>query len=173
MHVGLERIRDLVLRLRAFSRLDEGERKRASIQEGVLSVLTILGHRLTDRIAAVTRFGEPDVVECYPSILNQAVMNLVSNAIDAIDGAGTITIDTGAKGDSYAIVVSDTGSGIADTIRDRIFEPFFTTKPVGQGTGLGLSIAYAIIKKHGGELTLCPAPEGGTVASIRFPLVGD
>jgi two-component system NtrC family sensor kinase len=171
MHLGLERIRDLVLRLRVFSRLDEGERKRASIREGVQSVLAILQHRVADRIEVISRFGEPDVVECYPGILNQAIMNLVSNALDAIKGAGTITITTGAEGDSYAIVISDTGSGIPEGILDRVLEPFFTTKPVGQGTGLGLPIAYSIVKKHGGELTLRPAAGGGTVASIRFPLV--
>jgi two-component system NtrC family sensor kinase len=169
MHLGLERIRDLVIRLRSFSRLDEGERKIVSVRECIESVLTILDHRLSDRIEVVTRFGEPDVVECYPSLLNQAIMNLLSNAIDSIEDRGKVTISTGAQRGSYAIVVADTGSGIPEAISDRVFEPFFTTKPVGRGTGLGLSITYSIAKKHGGELVLSPALEGGTVASIRFP----
>jgi signal transduction histidine kinase len=170
MHLGLERIRELVVRLRTFSRLDEGEQKPASVSECIVSVLTILGHRLGDRIEVTTRFGEPDVVECYPALLNQAIMNLVSNAIDAIEGSGRIAISTGAEGDSYTIVVTDSGTGIPDPIRDRVLEPFFTTKPVGLGTGLGLPIAYSIAKKHGGELTLSSATQGGTLAAIRLPL---
>jgi two-component system NtrC family sensor kinase len=169
INTGLERIADLVVRLRTFSRLDEGERKTVSMLGCIESVLTILGHRLTDRIDVVTRFGEPDLVECYPSLLTQAIMNLVSNAIDSIEDRGTVIISTGAEGDSYTIVVCDTGSGIPEVIRDRVLEPFFTTKPVGRGVGLGLSITYSIVKKHGGELELYPAPEGGTVAVIRFP----
>ncbi|HKQ70712.1 MAG TPA: ATP-binding protein [Polyangiaceae bacterium] len=172
MHLGLDRIRELVIRLRIFSRLDEGELKRVSIRESIASVITILEHRLKDRISIVTHFGEPDLVECYSSLLNQAVMNLVSNAIDAIKDRGAVTISTGAQGAMYTIVISDTGSGIPENIRDRVLEPFFTTKPVGQGTGLGLPITYSIVKKHGGELELSPAPEGGTVAVVRFPVPG-
>jgi signal transduction histidine kinase len=173
MHVGLDRIRNLVLKLRTFSRLDEGEQTLASMRESVESVLTILAHRLGSQIDIVTRFGEPDVIECYAGLLNQALLNLVTNAIDAIQGAGTITIATGAQGASYTISVADTGHGIDERIRDRLFEPFFTTKPIGQGTGLGLSITYAIAKRHGGELELQPRVGGGTAAVIRFPLRRD
>jgi two-component system NtrC family sensor kinase len=168
---GAERIRDLVLKLRTFSRLDEGERKIVSVRESVLSVLTILEHRCKDRIQVRTAFGEPDRIDCFPSLLNQAVMNLVANAIDAIDGRGAISIATGASGTEYAISVSDSGHGIPDALRQRVFEPFFTTKPVGQGTGLGLSITNSIAQKHGGTLELNHGPSGGTVATIRFPLV--
>ncbi len=104
-----------------------------------------------------------------PSILNQAIMNLVTNALDAIKGPGKVTLRTGAEGESYVISVTDTGSGIPEAIRDRILEPFFTTKPVGQGTGLGLSITYSIVKRHGGDLELSPSATRGTVASIRIP----
>jgi two-component system NtrC family sensor kinase len=168
---GAERIRDLVLKLRTFSRLDEGEQKTVSIRESVLSVLTILDHRMKDRLELVTAFGEPDLVECFPGLLNQAVMNLVANAIDAIDGPGTISIRTGAEGSSYAISVTDTGAGIPEHLRERVLEPFFTTKPVGQGTGLGLSISHSIAQRHGGKLELTPGRTGGTVATSRFPLV--
>lgn len=168
--LGLERIRDLVVKLRTFSRLDEGERKRVSIRESVESLLTILSHRTRDRIVVETRFGTPDMVDCYPSLLTQAVMNLVSNAIDAIEGTGTITIQSGADGPNYMIAVADTGSGISDNVRDRIFDPFFTTKPVGQGTGLGLSITDSIVRRHGGSLSLTPASPTGTVATIRIPM---
>ena len=170
LNQGLLRIQDLVLRLRTFSRLDEGARKSIDMRETVESVLTILQHRLEPRIEVTTLFGEPSEVECYPEPLTQAIMNLVANAIDAIAERGAITIATGVEGSDYRIVVSDTGQGIPDEIRDRVVEPFFTTKPVGQGTGLGLSITYSIAKKHGGELVLRPREGGGTVATIRFPI---
>jgi two-component system NtrC family sensor kinase len=167
---GLERIRDLVVKLRVFSRLDEGERKEVKISECVESVLTILQHKLEGRIDVVTHFGHPDVIDCYPGLLNQAIMNLVANAIDAIEESGTISISTGADADGYAILIADTGHGVAPEHRERIFEPFFTTKPVGQGTGLGLSISYSIIERHRGTLELLPRAGGGTLAVIRLPL---
>jgi signal transduction histidine kinase len=170
MQLGLDRIRDLVLRLRTFSRLDEGEQKTVSIRESIESVLTILEHRLRDRVTVFTEFGDPDQVLCYPGLLNQALLNLVSNAVDAIAEHGTVTLSTEACGSEYIIRVADTGSGIPESIRDRVIEPFFTTKPVGEGTGLGLPITYSIAKKHGGELELLERPEGGTVAVLRFPL---
>jgi two-component system, NtrC family, sensor kinase len=170
--LGAERIRELVLKLRTFSRLDEGERKAVSVAECVASVITILLHRLESRIRVDTHFGYPDVVECFPSLLNQAIMNLVANAIDAIEGDGVISITTGADGDHYVIVVSDTGRGIPEELRQRVLEPFFTTKPIGLGTGLGLSITYSIVQTHGGTLDLESREGGGTVATIRFPLGG-
>jgi two-component system NtrC family sensor kinase len=170
MASGLTRIRDLVLKLRTFSRLDEGERKTVNVEECVTSLLTILGHRLRGRIEVVTHFGEPAVLDCYPGPLNQAMMNLVANAIDAITGPGTITITTGAVAQQYIIRIVDTGSGIAEEHRDRVFDPFFTTKPVGEGTGLGLSITYSIVKRHGGTLELTNGENGGVVAEIRLPL---
>jgi two-component system, NtrC family, sensor kinase len=167
---GMDRIGNLVLKLRTFSRLDEGEQKQVSIREGIASVLTILEHRFKDRIRVETHFGHPDLVECFPSLLNQAIMNLVANAIDAITDEGTISITSGADADSYMILVTDTGHGIPEHLRQRVLDPFFTTKPVGQGTGLGLSISYSIAQRHRGTLELRPREGGGTVASIRFPL---
>ena len=98
-----------------------------------------------------TSFGSPDLVDCYPSLLNQAVMNLIANSMDAISGAGTIAITTGAVEGAYQISVRDTGTGIPPELRERVLEPFFTTKAVGEGTGLGLAITYSIVK-HGGTL---------------------
>lgn len=169
---GLDRIRDLVLKLRTFSRLDEGYQKQASIKECVESVLTILNHRLGHAISVHTEFGDPDVIECFPSLLNQAIMNIIANAIDAMSGqeSGTLRIRTGANHDAYAIVITDNGPGIPPEIRERVLEPFFTTKPVGQGTGLGLSITYSIILRHGGTLELGDNEGGGTAATIRIPL---
>jgi two-component system NtrC family sensor kinase len=171
MKLGLGRIADLVVKLRTFSRKDEGELKRVSVRESVESLLTILSHRTRDRIRVETQLGEPDMIECYPSLLNQALMNLVSNSIDAIDDRGSITISAGAADGAYRIMVEDTGCGIPVALRERVLEPFFTTKPVGRGTGLGLSITYSIVQQHGGTLELCEADGGGgTRAIITLPM---
>jgi signal transduction histidine kinase len=172
MRIGLSRIQELVTKLRTFSRLDEGERKLVSVRESVESVLSILQHRLGERIHVVTHFGEPDRLDCYAGLLNQAAMNLIGNALDAIDGPGTVTISTGVSNGWFELVVADTGSGVSEEIRDRVFEPFFTTKAVGAGMGLGLSITYSIATKHGGDVELRPREGGGTVATLRFPVAG-
>jgi two-component system NtrC family sensor kinase len=165
----LTRIRDLVVKLRTFSRLDGDERGLASVKACVESVITILGHRLEDRVEVMTHFGEPDLIDCFPGLLNQALMNLLANSIDAIEGKGTVTITSGQLDDRYVITVADTGSGIPLAVRSRIFEPFFTTKPVGAGTGLGLSITYSIVEKHGGTLSVDCPPSGGTTMTISLP----
>ncbi len=170
MRIGLERIRHLVLKLRTFSRLDEGERTLISVKDGIDSILTILGHRFGDRIQVDVTIGEPDMIECSPGLFNEALANLVSNAIDAIDGKGTITIQAGRSGDSYSISVSDTGRGIPESLRERVLDPFFTTKPIGEGTGLGLSISYGIVRKHGGVLEIGAAEGGGARVAISIPL---
>jgi two-component system NtrC family sensor kinase len=168
MQRGLGRIEELVVKLRTFSRLDEGERKLASMTETVDAVVAILRHRHEGRIELTTRYGSPDSIDCYPGPLTQAIMNLVSNAIEAISDRGAVLITTGADGADYCITISDTGAGIPAEIRDRVLEPFFTTKQVGEGMGLGLSIAYSIVKAHGGSLELSPRPGGGTIATIRL-----
>jgi len=170
MSLGLARITDLVLKLRTFSRLDEGEMKRVDVKECIDSVLTILSHRMAPRIAVTLTCDPPERIECNPELFNQALMNLLSNAIDAISGEGKIHIHSGCSGDMYTLSVSDTGSGIDPKLRDRIFEPFFTTKPIGVGTGLGLSIAYSIVQKHGGTLEAQDAPGGGTRMLLSVPL---
>jgi two-component system NtrC family sensor kinase len=173
MRLGLSRIHELVVKLRTFSRLDEGERKRVSVRESVEAALTILQHRIGQRVEVLTHFGEPDVLDCYAGLFNQAVMNLISNAIDAVDATGsggTITITSSVRDGWFELVVEDNGSGIAPEIRDRTFEPFFTTKAVGDGVGLGLSITYSIAKKHGGDVELRPRDGGGTLAVLRFPI---
>jgi two-component system NtrC family sensor kinase len=172
---GLERIRELVLKLRTFSRLDEGERKVANIRECIDSVLTILGHRLRHHIEVDVEFREPSELDCYPSLLNQALMNLIANAIDAIDAArprGHIVIRGGERDGNYVLTIRDDGGGIPEELRERVFDPFFTTKDVGKGTGLGLSITYSIVKKHGGHLELSPGDDGGTVVELTLPLAG-
>ncbi len=167
---GLVRIRELVVKLRTFSRLDEGELKIANIAECIDSVLRILAHRTKNRIVVETSYGPPDEIHCYPGLLNQALMNLIANAIEAIEGPGLIQISGGQHGDTYQIRIVDNGPGIPEGVRERVFEPFFTTKPVGQGTGLGLSIAYSIVKAHHGTLHLRAREGGGTDALIIIPL---
>jgi two-component system NtrC family sensor kinase len=167
--IGLERIRDLVVKLRTFSRLDDGERQPANIRECVESVLMILTYRLKDRIEVETHFGPPDVIECYPGLLNQAILNILANSVDAIEGAGKITIVTGERADGYELSFQDSGPGIPAKLRDRVLEPFFTTKPVGQGTGLGLSICYSIVRKHRGSLVVDCPETGGTRVTILLP----
>jgi len=167
---GLERVRDLVLKLRNFSRLDEGEFKQVDLREGVESALTILHHRLADGVTLETCFAEDNVIWCYPAPLNQVVMNLLSNAIDAVDGEGTIEVRTERSAEEFHIVVADSGPGIAVEIRDRIFEPFFTTKPVGTGTGLGLAISYRIVQAHKGRLEVRDREGMGTEVAAIIPL---
>jgi two-component system, NtrC family, sensor kinase len=170
MSLGLERIRELVIKLRTFSRLDEGERKRVNVRECIESVLMILKHRMKDRIVVELSIGAPEEIECFPGLLNQALLNLLANSIEAIAGEGRVAISAGSGDGKYSIAVSDTGPGIPPSLRSRVFEPFFTTKPIGQGTGLGLSISYSIVQKHGGTITVeCPE-SGGTTMRIQLPL---
>ena len=170
MQEGLERIKDLVLKLRTFSRLDEGELKYVRIDESIESVLTLLRHRLKDRIAVKRNYGDVNVIPCYPGPLNQVLMNIVSNAIDAIEGKGEIAITTGKSDSMFFISVADTGKGMPEAVRERIFEPFYTTKPVGEGTGLGLSISYGIVKRHRGMLEVRSEEGRGTEMIVRIPL---
>ena len=190
MNMGANRIRELVLSLRNFSRLDESEMKKVDIHSGIDSTLLILQHRLktTDNkseITVVKEYGNLPTIECYPSQLNQVFMNLIANAIDALDGQkrpGVITIKTevkkelieGVNRDLVIISISDNGPGIDKSVQQRMFDPFFTTKPVGKGTGLGLSISHQIVvEKHRGELR-CSSPEnGGTVFKILIPIYAE
>jgi DNA-binding response OmpR family regulator/anti-sigma regulatory factor (Ser/Thr protein kinase) len=169
MGIGLERIRELVVKLRTFSRLDEGEVKTISVRESIDSVLTIVGHRLKDHIEVTTRYCDPDLCECYPSLLNQALLNLISNAIEAIEKEGTLSVETQCEADDFRIIITDSGHGIPKAIVERVLEPFFTTKPVGQGTGLGLSITDSIVRKHRGTLVFEDAPVRGTRVTMTLP----
>jgi two-component system NtrC family sensor kinase len=170
MRGGLERVRDLVLKLRAFSRLDEGEFKRADARENIDSVLTILRHRLADKTTVTTSYADDNTIWCFPAPLNQVVMNLLSNAIDAVEGEGLIDIRTERDTSEFRIVVADSGPGVAADIRERIFEPFFTTKPVGKGMGLGLAISYRIVQSHKGTIECMDKEGGGTKFIVTIPL---
>jgi two-component system NtrC family sensor kinase len=170
MDGGLARIKDLVLKLRTFSRLDEGETQRVRVRESVDSILTIFGHRLGQGVRVCLDVDGLDEIECSAGLFNQAVANLVSNSLDVMPEGGVLTIRAGCQANTYAISVSDTGPGIPPAQRERVLEPFFTTKPVGQGTGLGLSIAYSVVRKHGGTIDIGDAEGGGARITIRLPL---
>jgi len=170
MNGGLVRVRDLVVKLRTFSRLDEGAFKTADMRENIESVLAILHPRIGDAITVRTQYAEDNVIDCFPATLNQAVMNLVANAIDALDGKGEVIITTERDDTRYRVVVADTGHGLPPEIRERIFEPFFTTKPVGAGTGLGLAITYRIVQAHKGTIDVLERDGGGAAFVITIPL---
>ncbi len=200
MKEGANRIREIVLSLRNFSRLDESEMKAVNIHEGIDSTLLILQNRLKDtgdrpEIQVVKEYGDLPLVECYAGQLNQVFVNLIANAIDALEegnwasGIGhrageklsmsrakspmpTIRIRTElVQRNKVTISIADNGPGIPEEIQSRLFDPFFTTKPIGSGTGLGLSISYQlVVEKHGGQLKCLSAPGKGAEFVIELPV---
>ena len=149
---GTDRTTEIVKGLRTFSRLDEDELKLANILEGLDSTLILLRNKYKERIDIEKHYGDIPEIECFPGQLNQVFMNILSNAIDAIDNKGKIIITFSKLKDSVKVSIRDTGRGIPENIKSKIFDPFFTTKDVGQGTGLGLSISHSIIEKHRGSI---------------------
>jgi two-component system, NtrC family, sensor kinase len=169
MKLGLGRIQELVLNLRRFSRLDEGDFQTVNVPESIETVLALLGHKLGTRIDVRRRYNAVPDLYCSPALLNQVVMNIVGNAADAIKGTGGIDIETESNETTYTIRISDTGPGIPPELRERIFEPFFTTKPVGSGTGLGLAISYSVVQAHKGSITVSAGLAGGASFIITIP----
>jgi two-component system NtrC family sensor kinase len=168
---GTERVKNIVMDLRSFSRMDQAELTDADLNAELTRTLGLMEPRFKDGIRVERHFGQLPHVRCYPAQLNQVFMNLVMNACDALDGRGTVSITTEPREQGVRVSIEDDGPGISPAIRARIFEPFFTTKPAGQGTGLGLSISHGIVERHGGTLSVeCP-PTGGTVFRIDLPLV--
>ncbi|UCD64434.1 MAG: hypothetical protein JSW34_03100 [Candidatus Zixiibacteriota bacterium] len=164
------RIDTVIRALRNFARLDEAERKRVDLHEGIESALTVLPQPAGKNISVVRRFGELPEVSCFPSQVNQVVMNLVLNSMEAIDSEGTVTITTRRDGDGVVVDVADTGCGIPPQDQQRVFDPGYTTKGVGVGTGLGLSICHQIVESHGGRIDLTSKPGEGTVVTVRLPI---
>ena len=170
---GLKRIQRIVEDLRNFARLDESDLHEVDLNEGVRSTAGMTGPRAAAKGVRVELDLSPlPPVACYPAKVNQVVMNLLANAIDASPAGGVVTVRTAAAArepPGVRVEVADRGSGIAPEIRGRIFDPFFTTKPVGQGTGLGLSISYRIVKEHGGSIDVDSAPGQGSRFTVRLP----
>lgn len=190
MQVGTERIQEIVLSLRNFTRSDEQGLKSVDIHEGLENTLLILKHRLTEEtghseITVKRNYGTLPSVECYPGLLNQVFMNLLVNAIDAIEEAakthknnyqGHISLYTSSftkeRCDWVEITVTDNGLGIPNEVRSRIFDTFYTTKPIGKGTGMGLSISYSIIsQKHHGDLSCRSTLGKGSEFIVQIPAV--
>jgi two-component system, NtrC family, sensor kinase len=188
MTVGTERIKQIVLSLRNFSRIDEADMKVVNIHDGIESTLLILQHRLKDtpdkrRIEIVKKYGDLPQVQCYAGQLNQVFMNIIANAIEALEErdqhhpkelcqhSKLITIRTECLSESRIVIrIQDNGSGISTSVQQQLFDPFFTTKPVGQGTGLGLSISYQIVvDKHQGVLKCFSEPGQGSEFWIEIP----
>ncbi|MBI4518095.1 MAG: GAF domain-containing protein [Deltaproteobacteria bacterium] len=173
---GSERARRIVQDLRTFSRLDEAELKRVDLNAAIGVTLDLLRHRLRGGVQLETALEPLPAVECYASQLNQVFLNLLTNALDAVEAAGggvvrirSRPLPRQAEVDWVEITVQDTGAGVPAALRDKIFDPFFTTKPVGKGTGLGLSISYSIVAKHGGQLVLDAASGPGCTFRIVLP----
>ncbi|MBD2626235.1 PAS domain-containing sensor histidine kinase [Trichormus variabilis] len=193
MKVGAERIREIITSLRTFSRLDEAELKLTNIHQGIDSTLMILKHRLKakanlPKIMVTREYGNLPLVECYPGQLNQVFMNILANAIDALEDSiintkttveskhtpdiPRIHISTEMPNPLQVIIrIADNGVGISEKVKQRLFDPFYTTKDIGKGTGLGLSISYQIItERHGGTLNFISSFGQGTEFIILIPL---
>jgi two-component system, NtrC family, sensor kinase len=186
MTVGTDRIREIVQSLRSFSRLDEAGAKAVNLHDGINSTLMILQHRLkaksseSPEIQVICNYGEIPLIECHPGPLNQVFMNLLSNAIDAVEesidkgiqSAATIEIVTEILEPSHvSIRILDNGIGMKATAQENLFNPFYTTKPIGKGTGMGLSISYQIITElHQGNLWFASEPRVGTEFVIQIPM---
>jgi two-component system NtrC family sensor kinase len=185
MEMGAERIRQIVLSLRNFSRLDEADKKPVNVHEGIDNTLLILDNRFKSKgkesgIEIVKEYSKLPKIECYAGQLNQVFMNIIANAIDALEhkkGDRIITIHTetipanSSHPEGVQIRMKDNGPGMTEEIRNRLFDPFFTTKPVGKGTGLGLSISYQIVvDKHGGNIQCLSQPGDGSEFIIEIPI---
>jgi two-component system NtrC family sensor kinase len=164
------RIIEIVSNLRKFARLDESEWKVADLREGLDETISLVEHQTRGRIKIVRTYGDVPLVGCYPGQLNQVFMNLIVNAIQAIDGEGQIDVECFRDGDSIAVRVRDTGHGIPVEALPRIFDPGYTTKGVGVGTGLGLSISYRIAANHGGSLQVKSEKGKGSEFTLRIPI---
>jgi signal transduction histidine kinase len=190
MKMGTDRIREIVLSLRNFSRIDEAECKPVNIHEGIDSTLLILQHRLkagleSPEIRVIRDNGDLPLVKCYPGQLNQVFMNILANAIDSLEESNVkrteqeikarpsqIEIRTSAiDSQCVQIAIADNGTGMPEAIQKQIFNPFFTTKPIGKGTGMGMAISYQIIiEKHAGKLECFSTLGEGTKFVIQIPV---
>jgi PAS domain S-box-containing protein len=167
---GLRRIQRIVGDLRIFARLDEGEVGEVDLNAGIESTISIvLGNAKKKHVSVDVDLAPLPLVPCFGAKINQVVMNLISNAIDACDEGGHISIRTRVEDEGVRIEVEDDGCGIPPEVRERIFDPFFTTKPVGVGTGLGLSISYGIVQDHGGTIEVDSPPGSGTKFVVHLP----
>lgn len=177
MHEGASRTAEIVKSLRIFSRVDEDSLKYADINEGLESTLVILNSVVKDNVQVTKKYSDsPIMVECYPGKLNQVFLNIITNAIYAInkkfvgESGGVLVIATEVDSAHAYITIQDNGIGMSTEVMEKVFEPFFTTKEVGEGTGLGMSIVYNTIKKHQGEIKIDSTVGEGTTFRLIIPL---
>jgi two-component system NtrC family sensor kinase len=171
---GIKRIQQIVRNLRDFVRLDESELKEVDLNEGIISTINVIRSQANEHMVELrTELGSLPRITCYPAKLNQVVLNLVANAIDACLSGGEVVVRTraAATGKGVDIEVTDNGSGMAPAVVEKIFDPFFTTKPLGKGTGLGLSISYGIVQTHGGRIDVDSTPGQGSTFTVHLPLL--
>jgi len=177
IHEGASRTSEIVKGLRVFSRLDEDDLKKADMNGGLDSTLIVINNLLNNKISLKKNYGNIPLIDCYPGKLNQVFLNILSNAIFAIDKkfgdatGGILKISTSSNEKSVFIKIEDNGIGMDETTKKKIFEPFFTTKDVGEGTGLGMSIAYNTIRRHQGEIQVNSTPGLGTEFILELPIV--
>jgi signal transduction histidine kinase len=171
LRASTRRISELVAAVRSYSQLDRASLQRTEVADGLDSTLVMLGHKLRDGVTVVRDYGDGvPAIEAYAGELNQVWTNLVDNALDAMDGRGTLRLTTRVDGDHVVVEVADTGPGMPPEVAARAFDAFYTTKEVGRGTGLGLDIARRIVvERHGGTITIASRP-GRTALSVRLPL---
>ncbi len=167
---GAKRTSEIVKGLRNFSRMDQNEFMKANLNDSLESTLMLLHNTYKNRIEINKEYGNIPEIDCYPGQINQVFMNILSNAVQAITGEGSIFIKTWQEGDQVKISLKDTGAGMTDEVRKKIFNPFFTTKEVGKGTGLGLSISYGIIEKHKGQIEVFSKKAKGSEFVISIPI---
>lgn len=167
---GLQRVKRIVQALRNFSQAEKTEMQYTNLEDELNSLISLIGIDLNEKIALIKEFGSIPEIQCIPAQLSQVFMNLLTNAMQAIDDQGCITLRTGRDPDAVWVEVQDTGSGIAPDNLGRIFDPFFTTKPVGTGPGLGLSISYGIVKRHGGRIDVESAVGKGSTFRVVLPI---
>ena len=165
-----DRIIVIVNSLKNFSRLDEAEYQKADIHKGIDSALTLLAPKLREKIDIIKEYGDIPQINCFPNQLNQAFMNILSNAILAIEGKGSITIRTEVTDSDIKIRIRDSGVGIPNEHKNKLFDPFFTTRKIGEGRGLGLSITLGIIEKHRGKIEVISAINEGSEFIISLPV---
>ena len=164
------RVSNLVAAVKSYSQLDRASLQEIDVTEGIDSTFVMLSEKLRDGITVVRDYADDlPRIEAIPGELNQVWTNLIDNAVDAMDGKGTLRISTRADGDHVVVEVADTGPGMPADVQARAFEPFFTTKDVGKGTGLGLDISRRIVvERHHGEIAITSQP-GSTVLTVALP----
>ena len=167
---GLNQISELVQSLKDFSRLDRAAEDRFNVVEGLEKTLVITRNLWKYGVEVERNFAEVPDIYCSPSRLNQVFINLITNAVQAMDGKGVLTISTSAKDEWVEVCIEDTGCGIPEEHISKIMDPFFTTKPVGEGTGLGLSIVHQIVEEHHGQLLVDSKEGNGTRFTLGFPV---